>query len=371
MSIHVLIVIIFYPVLNDSSRFVWGDAAFENTNVILLRAMVMFKVFVFGACCLLFSSTFRTADEIWWLIRQVVNFAVVGVLVYFIQACVLLSGTMPYGLFFDAGYVGFPAFGSVSIERGHFGKFLTPLFPIFLLAAMRQKRGRAFLSFIAVTMANFSASSLSFFAVYVISSLYAFKRKLLRPKLAVAACCILLGLMGFVCSTWELWLGLAEKISVQALNSDGHGQGGRTVGLALSYLASYPLGISYSGSSLRTAPGLDEINSGLLAFITQESALALVLISGFLVLLWSGWRAAGEIRDKYARRIIQSGLVAMPFIFAADILWFVPTVWLPLLLAFAMAKAKITMPIANLSSKRPPFLHKLAITYARKQHSPA
>jgi hypothetical protein len=314
MSIHALVIAAAYPDLNAD----WAG---------LTRTLVILKVFVFGLCCSLFEDSVHDLD---WLTRQVVNFAIVGLAAYAMQVTLLLVGIVPYGTFLDAGYVGFPAFGSVSIERGHFGKFMTPLFPFFLLGFLKHRRRFASVSFAAITLINFSASSLSFFAFYAVATIWSFKRKLLNVKVAAVALCIGSLVGTFVACTWQLWAAVATKI-------DGGGAG-RGLNVFFSYVRRYPLGLSYGGSSLRIAPGLDEINSGVLAFITQESVIAPVLIIGFLFLVFLSYWKCRTIADPLTRKALSAGVLIMPFIFATDLLWFVPTIWLPMLFVHRLGR---------------------------------
>ena len=334
MGLHALVVHTFYPVLNEDGAG-------------LTRCLIFLKVFVFGICCFLFEEY---ADDWGWLIRQVMNFALIGIACYLIQATMLLTGHIPYGTFLDAGYVGMPAFGSVSIERGHFGKFLTPLFPLFLLTFLKHRRRLAFFSFTLVTLVNVSASSLSYFAFYVAHTIIQFKGKLRKPRYAALA----FGAAGVLCAltvyTRSVWVGLVGKINNQAVE----GGGGRSISLLITYLRNFPLGLSYGGSSLRTAPGLDEMNSGLYSFISQESVMAIPLIGAFFWLVYTAICRCREIPDLYTRRVLKTGIIIMPFIFFSDLLWFTPTIWLPMLLVFRVSRIPVLeMSAAGRLSKTP------------------
>lgn len=320
---HALVIAIFYPRLN-------ADGAG------LLRFVVTAKILVLGLCCCLFDRVFTEKEHIDWLIRTVVNFAVIGLATYVLQGLLLLTGTAPYGTYLDAGFVGFPSFAGICIERGHFGKMMTPLFPLFLYAALKQKRTRVFLGFVGVTLVNFSASSLAFFASYVTVAMYNFRGRLLRVKVAVAMLGASALVAYFVATTWVLWVALADKIHQLVIQGDS--EGGRGIDTFMSYLAAYPFGISYGGSSLRTAPGMDEVNMGLFALFAQLSALSVVIIALFAVLMYYGVRCTRYIADVDTRRILKTGILVMPIIFIADILWFVSIIWLPLLIACRMAR---------------------------------
>jgi hypothetical protein len=315
---HAVVIGIFYPELNANGAG-------------LLRFVVTAKILVLGLCCCLFDRVFTEREHIDWLIRKVVSFAVIGLVTYMLQGMLLLTGTVPYGTYLDAGFVGFPSFGGICIERGHFGKMMTPLFPLFLYAALKQKRTKEFFAFAGVTLVNFSASSLVFFASYASVAAYYFRKRLKQIKVVIVLACATVLVGYFVVSTWTLWVALADKINQLVLQGDS--EGGRGLDTFLSYLEKYPFGTSYSGSSLRTAPGLDEINMGIFALGAQLSFISPVLVTSFLVLMYYGIRCTRYIEDVDVRRILKTGILVMPIIFFADILWFVSVIWLPLLIA--------------------------------------
>jgi hypothetical protein len=321
-ALHAALVGALYPELNA-----------DNSG--LFRFLLIGKVFVFGANICLFDWAFSEEEQVVDLMRWVVKFALAGIVAYCIQGVLLLMGTVPYGTYLDAGFIGFPSFGGVSIERGHFGKFLTPLFPLFLYLLLRDRRLKSFLLFVMVTLINFSASSLSFFAAYLGMTIVAFRKRLLSVK--VAALVSVLGTAAgvFIVYTWRLWAGVIDK--VYQLAFQGEDGGGRGIGTFVDYLDTYPFGISYSGSSLRTAPGFEEINAGVFSFITQMSFLSPLLLAGFAVLLVHVLFVARTLPDGDMRKALSIGILAIPFIFAADVLWFVPTIWLPILLVYRLA----------------------------------
>jgi hypothetical protein len=302
----------------------------------LLRVAVTAKILVLGLCCCLFDRVFTEKEHIDWLIRKVVSFAVIGLATYMLQGFLLLTGTVPYGTYLDAGFIGFPSFGGICIERGHFGKMMTPLFPLFLYAALKQKRAKEFFAFAGVTLVNFSASSLVFFAAYSGIGAYYFRRKLMQVKVAVVMVCAMIVVAYFVVVTWELWVALADKINQLVIQGDS--EGGRGLATFLSYLEKYPFGTSYGGSSLRTAPNLAEINMGIFALGAQLSFLSLAVAMSFLVLMYYGIRCTRHIADEDVRRILKTGILVMPIIFVADILWFVSIIWLPLLIACRLGR---------------------------------
>jgi cation transport ATPase len=80
----------------------------------------------------------------------------------------------------------------------------------------------------------------------------------------------------------------------------------------------------------------------LFAFITQLSVLGTLIL-----LLWMGWLLQFTMSQAISRRrhdteslILIAGVAAMPLIFVADILWFVPTVWLAFFLLHGRARSQ-------------------------------
>jgi hypothetical protein len=317
-AIHALIIEALYPQLNESAAG-------------LVRVLVIARVVSLGLCIVLFRNSFHKAADMDWLIIQVVNFGMVAIICYFVQIGILFTGHLPFGTFIDAGFIGVPSFGAVSVERGHFGKFLTPLFPFFLFAWLHHRRRLPFLFFSIVTLINFSASSLSYFACYVTLTAWIFRRQFLKFHVFFSTILALSALIAFVLSVKDVFGGVVSK--VVSLGIEGDSSGGRSISILADYLRSFPLGISYGGSTLRIAPGLEQIEGGIYPFISQLSILSIPLIIFLLYLEIRLVRANTGISIPYLRELLAVGILALPFIFAADSLWFVPTIWLPLVLS--------------------------------------
>ena len=315
---HQLVIGSFYGELNSSGAWI-------------TRAAVTFKIIMFAGIVWIFNREFQDIDSVHWLLDWIVSFAIIGVAAYLIQCVLLATGRLPYGTFFDAGYVGVPAFGSVSIERGHFGKFMTPLFPFFLLVYVKHKRRLAWIGFLFVTVINISASSLSFFAAYVICTLTAYRSILKRPKYLMGGL-VLLGFIAAGCVAFRevLW-GVVNKIITAAFQ--GQAGGGRGFSNFLDYLRLYPFGMSYGGSSLRNISSLDEMNSGMMAFFTQFGVISPIMLISYMTMLVIAVRKAKQIPDTLTRRMMIIGILMTAFIFSTDVLWFVPTIWLPILIS--------------------------------------
>jgi len=314
---HALVVELIYPNLNDQAGFT--------------RVALILKVFVLAFSVSLFSQEFGSEESIDWFVNQVVNFALLAIGVYFLQAVLLLVGIVPYGLYLGANFVPVPTFGGVSIERGHFGKFVTPLFPLFLIVLKKDKRWLAFAVFVLVTLVNISASSLIYFAGYSALAILAYRRSFWKAKTFGLTVPLVLAFVGMLIAARSILWSVCQKVIELAIEGDR--SGGRGTAVLWEYLSRYPLGLSYGGSTLRVAANLDEINSGVLAFISQLSLLAPFILFALGFLVYRILRS-GRIDDVHIRRALLIGIFMMFFIFFSDILWFVPTIWAPLVLYY-------------------------------------
>jgi hypothetical protein len=120
----------------------------------------------------------------------------------------------------------------------------------------------------------------------------------------------------------------------------GDGGGGRGFDVFIQYNESYPLGTSYGGSQLRTVGSLPEINMGIYAFIAQLSILVVPLIIGFIYLNYIVIVKSRHNIDKNTRTILVIGMLTSGIIYCVDILWFTPTIWLPLIICNKLSKIK-------------------------------
>jgi hypothetical protein len=315
-SIHSLLVSLIYPEL------------LVGAGVVLTKIAVTFKIFVLTINLLIVGHFLRNGTGLKFVFNAIISAGVFGALMYLMQAFVLFGlGVFPYGTFSAAGSTGFPSFGSVSVERGHFGKFMAPLFPFFLFALISWRWRFRFALYVLVMLINVSASSLAFFSSYVLISLVLFRSQILNLKSGLLIFCVFTAISGLAIQFDNLVSGVVDKIYNVAFLGDESGGGGRSLGVFYEYISSYPLGIGYSGSTLRTAPGLSEINAGYLAFITQYSALSVVICLGYISLILLTLRVVRR-NGKMLVRSMAAGVLVSPLIFAADVLWFIPTIWL-------------------------------------------
>ncbi len=177
-----------------------------------------------------------------------------------------------------------------------------------------------------------------YFAGYVLLTVFAFYREYRRAIVTTVAALLLIAFA----TPALVWTGdvlgpVGEKIYTLAIEGDS--TGGRGLSVLFDYMGQYPFGLSYGGSTLRTAPGMDEINSGILAFFAQLSFLAPLFILAILVLSYRGIRLSGRL-ERRTGRTLAVGIVMMLVIFSADILWFVPTIWAAIVLCYQFARLR-------------------------------
>ena len=311
-------------------------AVTPDTSTALMRGVLIARIFVLAIVVLGIEALFKTRDDFERLVAAMVRFGVAAIAIYFIQTAVFVSGTRPYGTYWDAGFTGIPSFGSVSIERGHFGKFLIMLFPFFAWAGMKQRRWVPMALFVLVTLVNFSASSMSFLAGYVVITALVLHRYVLRPSavkwLVPAAATVLV----FASRFGEQYSGLIEKIINVGVRGDA--EGGRGFSVLEAYLSTHPFGLGFSGSTLRNVGTLPQINMGAWAMASQLSVLVIPIFLGFLWLNYRVIRQSRFIADRLVAGLLISGMVMAVFIDLVDVLWFVPTIWAPMIICDGLAR---------------------------------
>jgi hypothetical protein len=298
-------------------------------NSWLIRFALNFKILVLAINLWIVGRFARQTESFAFLVKSVVVCGTMGAILYLVQLIIILTGTLPFGTYIDAGFIGVPSFGSVSIERGHFGKMMAPLAPFFLYAFIAFKWRLAFILFVIVSIINISASSLSFFFVFCLLSAWFFRKHLATQRnmfIILLMACVFLAISA---PYYEVYLAAITKIYDLAIAGDVEAIGGRTLDTLSVYITAYPFGLGYSGSTLRTAPGLPEINSGLYAFFSQFSIFAFPIIFGYSFLFYKTLRRHHSSKRFLLVTIcLKIGVILSIFIFFADILWFVPTIWL-------------------------------------------
>lgn len=327
--LHGLLVSVIYPDLN------------RNLATGFIRIAVNLKVLVVALNLAIVSSYLKKGLGLNILLKSIVVAGTFALTMYLLQGIVLVSfGTLPYGTFIDAGFIGFPSFASTSIERGHFGKLMTPLFPFFFYAMLAWGWWWCFVLFTFIFLINFSASAQVFFASFILIALYRFMFLFKRKSFLLFSSIIIVLATALVLSYDELFLGVFKKIYELAIKGDEGG--GRGLGVFLDYIDRYPLGIGYGGSTLRTAPGLREINASHFSFISQYSFLSPLILGLYLFLTVKTLQATRSSGLLAKSMII--GVLGSSVIFLADILWFTPTIWLSYLIAWHESKRNNGFP---------------------------
>jgi hypothetical protein len=318
------------------------DPAFAQEASLFARYTIIVKTIVMTLAFTWIYNTQEPAVYLPQLVRSVAGFIIICCVVYVAQLAVFLfGGVIPYGSFSGSGYSLSVSFGGVSIERGHLAKFMAPLFCPLLLYCVLYRRRLIGGVYGGVMLVNFSASGLAFLAFQTMAAIVLFGRWtiafLLRPfGLLVAA-----GTVALLVSFSQAYSTLLFKIYDAVIRGNEAQRGGRSIGLLIDYLTEYPFGIGYSGSSFRTAPGMAEINMGLYSFFTQMSFIALVYVA--LTVFGVAKAYFQYKRGSTVARILLAGALALPFVFVADILWFVPLWWLPLFMLLSWPRVFQTM----------------------------
>ena len=312
------------------------DAAVTpDLSTAITRGVLIARIFVLALVVVGIEALYKTREDFERLMSAMVRFGVGAIAIYFIQTAVFVSGTRPYGTYWDAGFTGIPSFGAVSIERGHFGKFLIMLFPFFAWAGLKHRRWVPMVLFLVVTLVNFSASSMSFLAGYVLLTALVLHRRLLRPSAlkwlvpGAATALVLASRFG------EQYGGLIDKIINLGVRGDAGG--GRGFSVLEAYLSTHPFGLGFSGSTLRNVGTLPQNNMGAWAMASQLSILVIPIFIGFLWLNYRVIRRSRHIDDRVVAGLLMSGMVMAIFIDLVDVLWFVPTMWAPMFICDGLA----------------------------------
>jgi hypothetical protein len=312
------------------------NSVVPDTTTAIMRGVLLTRIFVLGVVALGMEELFTTTEDFEALMNAIVRFGVAAIAIYFLQTGVFLSGTRPYGTYWDAGFTGIPSFGSVSIERGHFGKFLIMLFPFFAWAAMKHRRWLPMGLFLLVTLVNFSASSMSFLAGYVVITVIVLHRYVIRPAAVKWLVPAGLALVVLASRFGEQYGGLIQKVLQLGLKGDA--EGGRSFSVLEAYLSAHPFGLGYSGSTLRSVGTLPMINMGAYAMASQLSLLLIPIFVGFLWLTYRVVRESRYINDRVLAGVMITGMLMAIFMDIVDVLWFVPTIWAPMIICHGLAR---------------------------------
>jgi heme exporter protein D len=333
IAIHSLTTSIFFPQVNEIK-------VSTTLPIFIVRTQLIAKIFVTGAIFIIFDSACNSPSFLTILIKKTILAGSTAFALYLLQMVLFISGIKVFGVFLDAGNIGFPSFGSVSLERGHFGKFTSILFPYFLIGAIHYRKKLNFVLYSIVTLINFSASSMAFFFCYSLLTYLAFIKRFLKPKLLLLKGFVFSILIYVFISFYEMYAGIVKKIFKYVVYADK--RGGRSIDILYTYFQEFPMGITYGGSTIRSANLIhsDEMNMGLYAFFAQLSFIAPLAIISMVFLYIYAAKSTKNHPDQASRKILVVSMITSFLIFAADILWFVPTLWLVPALLFKMRDPK-------------------------------
>lgn len=316
---HLLIISIFNEAVQDSLEFkrfaVILKVIFLSINIIVLfkylKDDVILKDFV---------------------LKNIFLFNIVAIC-YLVQLGVFVSGVLPYGSFSPAGWTEspIPSFGSTSIERGHFGKFFVPLFPLYLFSYRKYATKKSFMLFLLISFLNLSASSYSFLSVYILLTFLIFIKELKGVIFL-----ILLYIIIFYSFFIEQIFGLFVKIYELAILQ--YEEGGRSFSLLLPILEiNNYLGYGYGGSTYRNYHGIEglDLNNSIVVFFGQLSFIGFIVVLSFIYLIYKISLNVNSIYgNSFAKKLLFIAIFTMIFIFLSDVLYFVYTIWLPIVVLY-------------------------------------
>ena len=102
----------------------------------------------------------------------------------------------------------------------------------------------------------------------------------------------------------------------------------------------YPLGYGYGGSSYRNLHGIAglDLNNAVVIFFGQLSIIGVPLIIIFIFNMYKILKLSKYLNFKFERKLFLLSIIVMSLIFLADVLWFVPVIWLPVVLFTILAR---------------------------------
>ena len=310
-----------------------------NDNILntlgIRRIAVILKICVLAVNIMILFFYLKQASDIEKAIKSILFLFNVVALCYFIQIIVFIFGTVPYGSFSPAGWSEsiIPSFGSVSIERGHLGKFFVPLFPLYLFSYIRYNTKKSFLSFFLLAFLNISASAYAFISIYLLLTVL-FLRKWVINIIIPGVLFMVVFILFFNENMFILFQKVYDAVITQ--NTSG-AIGGRSFSMLLPILENHNFfGYGYGGSSYRNLHGIDgfDLNNSIVSFFSQLSFVGIIIIMTFLYMLYKIRLILLTLGNEFyfEKKLLIISLVMLIFIFSADILYFVPTIWLPVVL---------------------------------------
>jgi hypothetical protein len=186
---------------------------------------------------------------------------------------------------------------------------------------------------------------MSFLAGYVVITVLVLHRYVIRPAAVKWLLPVGITVVLLASRFGEQYGGLIQKILQVGLK--GGGEGGRGFSVLEAYLSVHPFGLGYSGSTLRNVGTLPMINMGAYALASQLSLLVIPIFLGFLWLTYRVVRESRFINDRVLAGMMTTGMLMAIFMDLADVLWFVPTIWAPMLICHGLARISRPPAVAH------------------------
>lgn len=306
-------------------------------NIQLQRVAIILKLFVLAFNISILFNYINSDYDINIFINYVIKIVNIVAIIYLVQVVVFMAGTLPYGSFSPTNEVAsvIPSFASTSIERGHLGKFFVPLFPLYLYAYKVLGYRKSFLLYLIIAFSNFSASSYIFLFLYILGTLVFFHKEL--RKLVILM--VVLIVVAFVFFNEQIF-GVVLKVYNLAITVEKNQGGGRSFWYIFDIIDNYPFGYGYGGSTYRNYHGISglDINNAVVIFFGQLSILGIPILGIFIFNMCKIFKLSRYLNFKFEKKLLFLSITVMSFIFLADVLWFVPVIWLPVVVLTILAR---------------------------------
>jgi len=319
-------------------------------NFELYRVAVLLKLFVLAFNIIILFNYINSDNDLKIFINySIIIFNIVAIS-YLIQVVVFLMGTVPYGSFSPTNWVEsiIPSFGATSVERGHLGKFFVPLFPFYLYAYHVLGYKKSFSLYLIIAFSNFSASSYAFLFLYILGIILFLYKEF--KKLIFLVFLLIVFIMSFFN---DQIFGIITKIYDLAIISEKADLGGgRSFLWIFDIIESYPFGFGYGGSSYRNSHGISglDLNNAVVIFFGQLSILGFIMIGIFVFNMSKIFKTGKYLNFRFERKLLFLSITVMSLIFLADVLWFVPVIWLPVVILTILARNEKRKSIENLTN---------------------
>jgi len=313
----------------------------------LYRAAVLLKLFVLAFNIIILFNYINSDYDLKVFINYSIIIFNIVVISYLVQVVVFVMGTVPYGSFSPTGWVEsiIPSFGATSVERGHLGKFFVPLFPLYLYAYHKLGYKKSFLLYLIVAFSNFSASSYAFLFLYILGMIILLHKEfknlifLIIVFIALTVSFFNNQIFGIITKIYELAI-ISEKADLG---------GGRSFLWIFDIIESYPFGFGYGGSSYRNSHGISglDLSNAVVIFFGQLSILGFFIIGIFVFNMNKIFKTGKYLNFRFERKLLFLSITVMSLIFLADVLWFVPVIWLPVVILTILARNEKRKSIEN------------------------